>query len=293
VETFAQRGDAIRFERRGQGPPVVLLHNGGTSHAIWDELAAALATDHETFALDLLGYGASAKPGSGYTLERYIEILGDFIDGQRLVRPSLVGNCMGSAMALGLAARRPREVGALVLVNPLTAATFTAGWLGWLLRLRRLAPGPSRALYGPLGRLRLGRFLATQSLRFQLGARGRARGVERSEELCACQTSPGQLRSLLGALDDLEHYDVLDRLAPGPDFPPICTIWGMENKVLSARAGRRLNETLQPRRAEWLAGCGHLAMLERPEEVAAIVREFLVEHARSSATARPEQAAHT
>lgn len=291
METFEHRGDAIRFERRGQGPPAVLLHNGGTSHAIWDEVAAALEPDHETLAIDLLGYGASAKPASGYTLERYIEILGAFVDAQRLVRPSLVGNCMGSAMSLGLAARRPHDLSALVLVNPLTAATFSAGWLGWLLRLRRLAPGLSRALYRRLGGLRLGRFLGTQSLRFQLGARGRARGVQRSEELCACQTSPGQLRSLLGALDDLEHYDALDRLAPGPDFPPICTIWGTENKVLSARAGRRLNATLRPQRAEWLAGCGHLPMLERPEEVATIIREFLAENTHPAATSRSEQAA--
>lgn len=285
MQTFDYQGLPIRFARSGAGEPVVFLHNGGTSHAIWDEVAAALAPDYEVFALDLLGYGASAKPGSGYTLDRYVAILEAFLAAHRLTPVNLVGNCMGSAMSLAYAMRRPRDVRALVLINPLTAATFTAGWMGPALRLRRRAPRLSRALYAKLGPLRPGRFLAEQTLRFQLGRRGRERGIQRDDALCNCATSSGQMQSLLGALDDLPNYEALDRFEPGPDFPPICTIWGLENKVLSARAGRALNRTLRPQREEWLDGCGHLPMMERPEAVAAIVREFLAQVGQPTAHA--------
>lgn len=275
METMDFRGWPIRYARMGSGEPVVFLHNGGTSHAIWREIVPKVARGYEVFALDLLGYGASAKPGSGYSLTTYVEMLAHLVDSEIRAPISLVGNCMGSAISLMFAKSRPEDVRALVLVNPLTEATFSAGWLGSLLRFQKRAPSLSAPVFEAAAKLKLPTAIAKQSLQFQLGREGRKKRVHHSGDLCACATSDGQLRSMLAVLADMDAYSVIDAFVAGADFPPISTIWGLDNRVLSPEAGRRLNEKLRPKREAWLEGCGHLPMLERPEEVLTMIEETL------------------
>ncbi|HVH42193.1 MAG TPA: alpha/beta hydrolase [Labilithrix sp.] len=277
MQTFDYKGLPIKYVRQGRGEPIVFIHNGGTSHTIWRDVLPRFSDRYEVFALDLLGFGDSAKPDTGYTLENYVGLLSAFIDAHELAPLRLVGNCMGSAMSLAFAMQRPQDVRALVLVNPLTDATFSAGWLGSTLWLRKNAPGVSRGIAASIGRLRLPNAIGEQSLAFQFGSIGRKRKLHLTPELCACFTAEGQTHSLLAVFDDIVTYATLDTFEPGPTFPPICTIWGLENRVLSAKAGRKLNATLRPAREEWLEGCGHLPMLEKPDEISAIIDEFFGE----------------
>src|SRR5690606_4024304 len=201
----------------------------------------------------------------------HVERLGAFIDAKGLAPVHLVGNCMGSAISLRFAMERPRDVRSLVLFNTLTPATFKRGLYGPFTPLPTKAPGVIRFMSG----LALGRSLGRFGVRTQLGRHGKDRGVDRRPELREAYASADQSRSLLEVLGDLPNYGVLDTFTPPPEFPPIFTLWGEENRVLPSREGRVFVEGLRPARQEWLEGCGHLPMLERPEVAAAMVHAFL------------------
>jgi pimeloyl-ACP methyl ester carboxylesterase len=274
LEVFDFHGLPVKYKRVGRGDPIVMLHNGGSCHAIWDDVSMLLSARHEIFALDLPGFGESARPGSGYDLEGYVSMLDGFLKSLGLSDVTLVGNCMGSAISLLYSKMNPANVKALVVCNPLTEATFLAGWFGLFLWLKERFPETSRRVYRVLGRMRLTVRIGSLITLFQLGPTGRARKVQLNPALCACYASRGQMESLLGVLDDLPNYSVIDRMVTGEGFPPLCTIWGLKNRILSPEAGMRLNAALRPVRQEWLAGCGHLPMLEQPDKVSLIIEEL-------------------
>jgi pimeloyl-ACP methyl ester carboxylesterase len=280
MEIYRHRGLQLAYHVAGRGEPIVLLHNGGMSRAIWRDVAPNLAKRHEVFALDLLGFGESDRPGTGYTLAHHVEIVSGFIDALGLAPAVLVGNCMGSAIALTLARQRPQIASALVVINPLTEATFRAGALGSTLALTRALPTLFRPVVSGIKHLPVPGLLRGRIIRMQLGTRGRQAHLHGDPALCGCYGGRGQLRSLLGVFDDLESYAAIDAFTPGLGFPPITMVWGLENQMLSPDAGRRLGQTLRPGAEEWLAGCGHLPMLEDPLRVAAIV-------AHAAAAVRP------
>lgn len=265
----------IAYERQGDGPPIVFLHNGGTSHAIWLDVMKRLAPRYDVIAVDLLGYGASSKPGSGYTMVNYVDLTGALYEHLGLHRATLVGNCMGSAIAMSFARVHPALVSSLVLINPLTEATLSSGWLASALKLRQASPTAVGGLYKRLGALTLPRWSAPATLALQLGSEGRKRGVHHNPALRACHTSEGQLQSMFEVLADIDAYSELDRFVPPGNFPRRMTIWGAENRILSARAGERLNQSLRPSQRKRLCKCGHLLMLEKPNEVAKLIDSFV------------------
>lgn len=272
MDVFKLQGRPLAYVRQGQGTPIVFLHNGGTSHVIWQAQLAALAARHEVWALDLPGYGRSAPPAA-YTLSAYTDLLSAFVQAQVGEVPvTLVGNCMGSAIALHLAQRQSARVRALVLINPLTAATFAAGGLGTLSALRQRQPRLAALLADGVRRSAIPAWAITPLIKLQLGPRGRALRVWANPALRACYHPLAPLPALTGLFQALPEYAALDALKPASGLPPIYTLWGQRNRILSAEAGAVLNATLRPVQARLLADCGHLPMLERPDAVTELIR---------------------
>nr|WP_063776012.1 alpha/beta hydrolase [Nocardia vulneris] len=273
---FVHQGNKIAYTRAGAGRPILFLHNGGTSKEIWTGQAGALARKHEVICLDLLGFGRSDLPAAGYTMTAYVETLSAFIDYLGFDRISVVGNCMGSAMTLLLADRRPDIFEALVLINPLTRATARHGAIGLAVPFAEHFPAMSGWV---ARRVRVPAPLTRFVVAAQYGPRHWLRGAIRPFPGAAVAgagwSTRGRLYSMAELFADTTLLAEIDRLEPGPDHPPFAVIWGNANLGLSARAGRRLNRTLRPDRAEFLPGCGHLPMMENPTAVTRIIEEFI------------------
>jgi pimeloyl-ACP methyl ester carboxylesterase len=104
-------------EKQSQRPPLLLVHGFGASTDHWRKNITGLCQDFELFAIDLLGFGRSAKPKLQYSGDLWRDQLHDFISeviGQKAV---LAGNSLGGYAGLCVAAQRPDSAAGLVLLN--------------------------------------------------------------------------------------------------------------------------------------------------------------------------------
>jgi pimeloyl-ACP methyl ester carboxylesterase len=118
------RPDGARMrwvELPGAEPTRVYVHGLGASSAPYYTAAAthrALA-GHRSLLIDLLGFGLSDRPADfGYTLEEHADALAEALRRADVESADVIGHSMGGAVAVVLAARHPRLVARLVLVDP-------------------------------------------------------------------------------------------------------------------------------------------------------------------------------
>ncbi|PSL53524.1 pimeloyl-ACP methyl ester carboxylesterase [Saccharothrix carnea] len=105
----------LSYDRRGEGPPVVLLHGGGLGGVTWDRQFALLAQDHTVIRYDARGHGGSSPVTGPFA---HHEDLKDLLDGLGLDRVTLVGLSLGARTAIDFALLHPDRVVDLVLVGP-------------------------------------------------------------------------------------------------------------------------------------------------------------------------------
>lgn len=128
--------------RENSGPPLVFIHSigAGSSSFMWRKNFDVLAQSFNVFALDLLGFGFSDKPGAApYSADLYVELITDFIREVCGYPVNVIASSLGAAYAVRVADEHPELIGSLVLNAPADGGSF------------RTRPGmASAAFYGLL-----------------------------------------------------------------------------------------------------------------------------------------------
>lgn len=112
----------VVFQELGAGsPPLLLLHSFGPGYDVqqWRPSAELLAEHHSVYVPDLPGWGRSAAPRGGYSVRACVESTGGFLGGVVREPAVVIAAGLSAAYAVRLAAERPTQVRALVLVTPL------------------------------------------------------------------------------------------------------------------------------------------------------------------------------
>jgi len=110
-------GINLYYERHGSGRPMILLHGGLGSGAMFASILPILAEHHEVILPDLQGHGRTAD------IDRPIDhrlMAGDIcalIDRLKLDKPDVVGYSLGGGVAFFTALQCPAKISKLVLIS--------------------------------------------------------------------------------------------------------------------------------------------------------------------------------
>ncbi|MGO9138055.1 MAG: alpha/beta fold hydrolase [Syntrophales bacterium] len=114
------KGDGVKIQLaiwEGSGKQILCIHGLTANCRSWDCLASALSPRHQVIAMDLRGRGLSAKPPTGYSIKHHCKDILAVMNDQGLQRPVLMGHSLGAFISLVFAARYPRRVDQLILVD--------------------------------------------------------------------------------------------------------------------------------------------------------------------------------
>lgn len=106
----------VAVMRRGRGRPLVCLHAIAHGARDFELLAEKVGDGFEVIAVDWPGHGLSPDDGKAPNAAHYAEVLSHLLDALKLERPILLGNSIGGAAALQVAAIRG-DLGGLILCN--------------------------------------------------------------------------------------------------------------------------------------------------------------------------------
>jgi len=259
----------------GDGPPVVLIHGLGATKSSWLDLAASLVqAGHRVLVPDLPGFGASSKPARGsYTARWFAEAIVQLIDALGVECVDIVGNSLGGRVAIEVALRDPRRVGALVLLCP--AVAFVRRDMHAVVRLLRPEFGllPHSFARSTLERQLFALFGDPDVIDPQVADVV----LDEFERVYARATAR---LAFLSAARNI----YLDRpFGRGGFYPrlsglevPALFVWGERDPLIPPGFERHVREWLPRAEHIVLDGCGHVPQLERPEQTAGLVKRFLV-----------------
>jgi len=259
----------LAYVEAGTGPPLLALHGLGGTKASFLPTLAALAESHRVIALDLPGFGESAKPiGAAYDARFMARSVIAAMDGLEIDSAHLVGNSMGGRVALEAGMRHHDRVQRLVLLCPAVA---------WL-RDRRYA-GLVRLLRPEMGLLQVTPRPVVESVvrRLVPGATDgwAAAGVD--EFLRSYVTPRGRAAFYAAArhiyLDEPDGEEGFwYRLS---EMQRDCLfIWGAHDGLVPAGFRRHVEEWL-PRAEHLVLQCGHVPQVEVPAQTHQAMRKFL------------------
>ncbi|WP_036477391.1 alpha/beta fold hydrolase [Myxosarcina sp. GI1] len=262
-----------------QLPVLVFVHGWLLSHRYWQPVIELLQSKFQCLIYDLRGFGdSSAKTledrEHSYSLAAYARDLEDLLQKLEIERAWIIGHSLGGSIALWAASRCPQRVKGVICLNSGGGIYLKEDFERFRNAGKQLVKfRPGWLKYFPFLSLLFARMMVARPLSL-------AWGHQRIIDFTKASESAA-LGALLKSTTEAEVH-LLPRLVAQLE-QPVYFIGGANDKIMEFKYVNHLasfHHLFKQDRSNVyeLPECGHLAMVECPEKVAAIATEILNKH---------------
>jgi len=262
-------GQKIVYYDIGSGPVIVLVHGFGSEARFdWGNVLLPLSQHHRVIAMDQIGFGASDKPFIDYTIQTYVDFLGEFLRTQNVHEFTLVGESLGG------------WISALYTIEALAPANTGSGAL----------PKPERLVLSDAAGMSAAHMTA-QSMPIPIaGTLADARGVAivfhdksrvtddfvREAWAMKMKANDGFTERSIWSNPRIATEVVKERI--GSISVPTLVVWGGNDELVPLEQGRAYAAGIPGAKLVIVPDCGHGPAIEKPREFLAAVVPFIDAH---------------
>lgn len=247
------------IHNQGEKPPLLLLHGFDSSLLEFRRLIPLLCQKYEVWAVDLLGFGFTARnlelSYDSESIKTHLYYFWKTLIQQPVI---LVGASMGGATAIDFTLSYQEVVTKLVLLD--------SGGLS-------KKPIMSKFIFPPLD------YLATEFLRNPKVRQNISRTAYydknfASEDALICASlhldCAGWSKALISFTKSGGYGDFGGKLSTIKQ--PTLIIWGENDQILGTKPATKFNKLIPNSKLIWIPQCGHVPHLEKPEITASYIQ---------------------
>ncbi len=255
-----------------QGSPIVLVHCYTCSMNWWGQLAPMLETGHRVIRVDLLGHGGSDKPGAGYEIDNQANAVAEALNELGVSGATVVGHSLGGTVATALAEQSPELATKVAIIDQAPDSSFDnesfTQKLGYvpvigqaMERLVQIAPSSEVQ----------DQYEDAFTPGFNI-----ASGFENPDEVVdnLREMTYTAFDEVAGAEEDYTDERPLDERLGGLELS-LLVIFGAEDQIYDADAALERYAELPGAETQLIEGAGHSPNVEKPAEIAALIRAFV------------------
>jgi pimeloyl-ACP methyl ester carboxylesterase len=259
-------GQKIVYYDMGAGPVVVLVHGFGSEARFdWGNVLPPLSQHHRVLALDQIGFGGSDKPFIDYSIQTYVDFLGEFLRTLKVHEFTLVGKSLGG------------WISALYTIESLAPANSGTNAL----------PVPSRLVLSDAAGMSAAH-MTEQSMPIPIaGTFADAHGVAivfhdksrvtdefvREAWVMKMKANDGFTERSIWSSPKISSEVVKDRL--GTISVPTLIVWGGKDELVPLEQGRSYASGIPGAKFVVVPDCGHAPSIEKPDEFLSAVVPFI------------------
>lgn len=269
-------GTRIAHGIHGAGDPVVLLHGTPSSSYIWRNVLPPLVdAGYKVHVYDLLGFGLSERPHDpeiDTSVTGQVPVLQRLLDQWDLENPHIIAHDIGGGVAQRFGIQSPERVRSLTMIDVVSFDSW-----------------PSRRTREQM-QAGLGKLINAPDADHRAHFRDWLNSTVQNKERLTGTAMETYLDFICGPVGQgsffqhqVRHYDPKHTNEVAPRYAelgkgPVQLIWGADDAWQVVDWAHKLHRAIPGSELHVLENCGHFAMEDQPDQISALLVDFLNRH---------------